>query len=142
AADHRGAGDLVVEDVRVQVEHDFLAGLRVAQYRDEVAHRAGGDEQSGFLPQPLRGQRLPLLDSGLLLQDVVTALSARHRLPHLRRGKRQRVGAEVDDVVHGDYLWARRRALARRPHSVYPSSADRRRNSSLPSVTLPSEELT
>src|SRR5262249_8457358 len=130
-ADHRRAGNLVVEDVRIEIEHDFLTGLRVAQNRDEVAHRAGAAEASGFFPQALGGHPLQALAGRILLPSVVTDLAARHGLAHLRRGTRQRVGAEVDDVVHGDSLCARSRALARRPHSVYPYSADRRRSSSL-----------
>ncbi len=119
-ADHGGAGHLVVEDVRVQVEHDFLAGARVAHHGDEVAHGAGGDEEPGRLAQALGGQRLQPLDGRVLLPDIVAHIGARHGLAHLRRGERERVGAEVDDVVHGGYRWACSRAFARRPHSVNP----------------------
>src|SRR5437867_3345194 len=100
-ADDRGAGDLVVEDVRVEVEDDFLARARVAHDGDEVAHRARRDEEAGRLAQPFGGDRLQALDRRILLPHVVPDLGAGHRLAHLDRGEGQRVGAQVDDVVHG-----------------------------------------
>ena len=58
-ADDGGAGHLVVVDVRVEVEHDFLAGLGVGHDRDEVAHGAGGHEEAGLLAQARGGQPPP-----------------------------------------------------------------------------------
>ena len=103
--------------------------------------RAGGDEEPGFLAQPLGGQRLQALDGRILLPDVVTDLGARHGLAHLRRRKRQRVGAEVDDVVHGDYLLrpSSARAGRARPNSGVAVLADRRREQlDAPPASLPS----
>src|SRR5207245_3946245 len=84
-ADHRRTGHLVVEDVRVQVENDFLAGLRMADDGEEVAHGAGRDEEPGGLPEPLGRQRLEPLDGRILLLDVVTDGCVRNALAHTGR---------------------------------------------------------
>ena len=101
AADHRAAADLGVEDVGVEVEDDFLAGLGLREHGEEVAHGAGADEERGLLAQPLGRHRLQTLDGGILVPHVVADFGAGHGLAHLRGRPRHRVGAEIDEVVHG-----------------------------------------
>src|SRR5262249_38474889 len=98
--DDRQASDLVVEHVRVVVDDDFLARPRVREHRDEVALRARRHEQSRRLAEPLGGQRLKPPHGGVLAEDVVAHLGARHGLAHLGRRLRERVRAKIDDVMH------------------------------------------
>ncbi len=119
AAEDRGARPLVVQDVRVPVEDDLLAGPGLGEDGDQVALCPRGDEEGSLLARASRGQLLEAPDGGVFLPDIVADLGAGHRLPHGRGGQSERVGAKVDDVVHG-YLVAAacRRRPARRPHSV------------------------
>ena len=49
AAQSRGAAHLVVVDVGLIPDDDLLASLAVREDRDEVAHRACGNEERGLL---------------------------------------------------------------------------------------------
>ena len=99
----------------LELKKPVICGLSMGGY---IALRAAGDEQARLLAQALGGHRLQALDRRVLLPDVVPHLGAGHRLAHLGRRERERVGAKIDDIVHGGYLWARRRWTARRPNSV------------------------
>ena len=100
-AEQRGARALVVEDVRIAVEDDLLAVARLREHGDQVALGAGGDEERRFLAREAGRQLLEALDGRVFLPHVVADLGARHGLAHGRRRQRQRVGAEIHDVVHG-----------------------------------------
>ena len=77
-------------------------------------------KSAGLLAQPLGRHRLQALDGGILVPHVVADFGAGHGLAHLGGRQGQRVGAEIDEVVHGCLdLDVRRRWAARRPHSVY-----------------------
>ena len=126
AAEHRRARHLVIEDVRVRVQDDLLAVPRVAQHRDEVALGPGGDEQRRVLARALRRHLLQAGDGGVLLPHVVAHLGARHGLSHGRGGKRQRVRAQVGDVVHGPTSWRPSGAARRRVGPIRCRSTRRR----------------
>ena len=64
---------------------------------DEVAHRAGGDEQPGLLAEQLRGALLERDDGRVVAEDVVADLGLGHGPAHLGRRLRDGVGAKVDD---------------------------------------------
>ena len=54
AGKRRRAAPFVVVHVAVLVGDDLVAGLGERAQRDLVGHRAGRDEQGGFLAQQLR----------------------------------------------------------------------------------------
>ena len=62
----------------------------------EIAHGAGGHEEAGFAAEDFGGARLQPVDRGILAVDVVADVGFGHGAPHLRRGPRDRVAAEVD----------------------------------------------
>ena len=51
AAECRGVGGLGAEDVRLLAEDDLFAAPAMGEQGNEVAHRATGDEERGFLAQ-------------------------------------------------------------------------------------------
>ena len=56
----------------------------VGHLGDEVAHRAGGDEQAGLLAEQLRGAFLEGVDRRVVAEDVVADLGVGHRAAHGR----------------------------------------------------------
>ena len=100
-AEDGGAPAFVVEDVRIPVEDDLLAVTRLGEDGNQVALGAGGDEERRLFAREARRQLLETTDGRVFLPDVVADLGARHGLAHRRRRQRQRVGAEIHDVMHG-----------------------------------------
>ena len=95
-------GRLVRERVGTVTGDDLAAARHLGHERDEVAHRAAGHEQGGFLAGQLRRALLERDDGRVVAEDVVAQLSLGHRPAHLGRGLGDGVGAQVDEVVgHG-----------------------------------------
>ena len=93
----------------------ILAARQVGQLRDQIAHRAAGDEEPRLLAQQVRGSGLELDHGGIVAEDVVTNLGLRHRPAHLGRGPGDGVGSKVDRLHGtasiGEGLWRSRRAI-------------------------------
>jgi hypothetical protein len=93
----RGADDdgvpsgLVPDDVRLGFRDDLAAALHLRHLADEVAHRAAGHEEAGFLAEELRRALLESDDRRVVAEHVVAELRIGHRAPHL--------GARVRDGV-------------------------------------------
>ena len=93
------AGLLVFDDVGAGPGDRLLAAAQVAQLRDEVAHRAAGDEEGRLLAEQLGRPLLEGVDGGVVAEDVVAELGLVHGLAHGRRGVGDGVAAEVDHSV-------------------------------------------
>ena len=74
----------------------LLAAPEVGELRDEVAHRAAGDEQPGLLAEELGGAFLEGDDGRVVAEDVVADLGLGHGVAHGVGGPRDRVAAQVD----------------------------------------------
>ena len=96
ADDHRMAGRLVDDEVVLAAGDRLLAAREVGHLGDEVAHRAAGHEQAGFLAEQLRGAFLEGVDRRVVAEDVVADLGVGHRPAHGRRRVGDGVAAEVD----------------------------------------------
>ena len=95
----RGGGRLVLADVGPGgAEH---LGPRPGQEAegDLVAHRPGRDVERRLLAHHGGGQLLQPVDRRVLAVDVVADLGVGHGPAHRRRGRRDRVGAQVDPPV-------------------------------------------
>ena len=77
-----------IDDVVLGAGDDLLAAAEVGHLRDEIAHRAAGDEQPGLLAEQLRGALLEGDDGRVVAEDVVADLGLGHRPAHRRRGPR------------------------------------------------------
>jgi hypothetical protein len=98
AAEGRGTTLLEEENVGLIADDDFGAAATVREERDEVALRAAGGEERGFLAEALGGHLLEAVDGGVFGEHVVAKLGRGHRRAHLGRGQRQRVAAQVNRV--------------------------------------------
>jgi hypothetical protein len=105
AADHRGPGRLVHEQVGVGVRDDLLAGAGADQQAEQVAHGPAGDEQRGFLAHPLRCRLLEPVHRGVVAEHIVAEWRAGHGPEHLLRGERHGVRPEVN-IAHVNSLLA------------------------------------
>src|SRR5881394_333518 len=65
----------------------------------EIAHRAGGHEQSGFAAKDLSRTFLQSIGGGVFDKNVVSDFSFRHRSPHFRGRFGYGVASEVDNSV-------------------------------------------
>jgi len=70
----------------------------MGQYGAEVAHRAAGYEQSGFLARSRGRQRLQFIHRGVFAVDVVTDGGCGHRLTHGGRRPTNGVGAKINSI--------------------------------------------
>ena len=91
---------LVHHGVRGGAGDGLVTAGKMGQERDEVAHRAAGDEQAGLLAEELRGACLQGVDRGIVAEDVVADLGGRHRAAHRVGRMGHRIGAKVD-AGHG-----------------------------------------
>jgi hypothetical protein len=80
----------------VGVGDQLFAGARVDRHSDHVPHRAARQEEGSLLAKPLSGHLLELVDHRVVTEDVIAQGRRRHRLAHLGRGHRHRIGAKVD----------------------------------------------
>ncbi len=99
AAEARGAGDLVMQHVRLASHDGLVAATAPGQQRHQVRHGAAGHENSGFLARALGGHAFEPVDRGVLAEDVVADLGLGHGPAHLGRGERHGVAAQVDDAL-------------------------------------------
>ena len=90
---------LVEIGVGARAEHRLGAARAVHEHRDQVAHRAAGDQQGGFLAHRVRRHRLEPIDGGILAVNVVAQLGARDSLAHFGRRQGDGVATEIDHVV-------------------------------------------
>jgi hypothetical protein len=97
ADDHRVAGRLVDDHVMLAAGDRLLAPAQVRHLGDEVAHRARGDEQAGFLAEQLRGSLLEGSDGRIVAEDVVADLCVGHGTAHLGGRTGDGVGAEIEE---------------------------------------------
>ena len=98
AAQRGRATRLVKIGVGARAEHRLGAARAMHQHRDQIAHRAAGDQQRGFLAHRVRRHRLEPIDGGVLAVNVVAQLGARDRLAHLGRRQGDGVAAQIDHV--------------------------------------------
>ena len=96
ATEAGGARLLDLEDVGHVADDGLVAALAVDEQRDEVRHRAGGDEERRLLVETLRRLRLQGLDRGVVAEDVVAELGVEDRFAHRRAWVGDGVAAEVD----------------------------------------------
>jgi hypothetical protein len=96
-ATQRGdAGDLALDDVRVDVEHDFGAARGEHPHGGLVRHDAARKEQRGFLAEELGDFRLELAGGRVAVALVVADFGIGHRLAHAGRGLRNGIGTQID----------------------------------------------
>ena len=74
----------------------LLAAREVGHLGDQVAHRATGHEQAGFLVEELGRPFLESVHGRVVAEHVVADLGAGHRATHGGRGVRDGVAAQVD----------------------------------------------
>src|SRR5262249_38011609 len=101
AREHGRAADLELIDVAARLAEHLVAGLRVGLDADLVRHRAGGDEQCGFLAEEVGDFLLEPVDRRIFAEDIVAQLGAHHGGTHAGGGAGDGVAAEVDQVRHG-----------------------------------------
>ncbi len=82
----------------------IAAAWHVRHLAHEVTHGPAGHEQPGFLAQQLGSASLQVYDRRVVLEDIVADRGVGHSPAHGRRGMRDGVGTEVDEVGH----WHRR----------------------------------
>jgi len=82
AGEFRRAPELPPVDVRLALQEELLAGLRVGVDRDLVGHRSGGDVQRGLGPDRLGGAALQLVDGGIVAVHVVADRGVAGGLAH------------------------------------------------------------
>ncbi len=99
ARPRRRPGELVMQHVSVRLAQRLAARQRVQQDRCLVRLRAAGEEERSLLAQQLRQPLLQSLHRRVVAQHVVTDLGLGDRLTHARRRARDRIAAQVDDVV-------------------------------------------
>src|SRR5579859_7247347 len=87
---------------------DLLARMCQAQLREQIALRAAGDEDRGFLAENLRSMRLERVDARVFAKDVVANFGRAHRLTHFGRRLGNRVAAKVEAQRRFDALCAGR----------------------------------
>ncbi len=83
--DDRVTCGLVHDHVAGRGGDDFLAAGQVRHLGHEVAHRPGGHEEAGLLPQQLGRAFLERVDGRVVAEDVVAELGGRHGAAHRRR---------------------------------------------------------
>ncbi len=93
---HRGGGVLVAQHVGALTAQHLGARHTECAQRELVGHRARRHVQRGVLAEQRGGQRLQPPDGRVLAVAVVADLGVGHRRAHLRRGRGDGVGAEVD----------------------------------------------
>ncbi len=101
ADDDRVAGGLVDDHVMLSTGDRLLAAGEVGHLGDEVAHRAAGDEQAGFLAEQVGRAFLQGVDRRVVAEDVITQLGLGHRATHRRRWMGDGVAAQVDPGHEG-----------------------------------------
>ena len=80
----------------VGVAKEFVARLAVQPHADLVAHRAGGDEQRGFLAEHAGDALFEAADGGVFAEHVVAHFGGGHGGAHAGRGAGDGIAAEVD----------------------------------------------
>ena len=98
--DTGSATELVLKDVRLVAQEDFVARPCVSHHGQQVGHRAARDEEGGFLAEELRRPAFQRDDRGVIAENVVTDFRLRHGLAHGRRRPGDGVAPEVDDGRH------------------------------------------
>src|SRR6202011_4869495 len=106
AAHDRGTGNLILEDMAVDLEDDLLSGLRVDQQGAQVTHRPARNKKRGLLPDHLRGSPLQAMYRRVFIPDVVADLGGRHRRPHRFRREREGVAAQLYGACHSAALFS------------------------------------
>ena len=91
---------LEAEDMRAVTDDSGLASLAVGQQRAQVSLGAARDEDRRFLTQHVGGIRLQLIDSRIVVIDIIADLRFSHRLAHFRRGMGNGVASQVN-IIHG-----------------------------------------
>ncbi len=91
-----GGAGLVVDDVRMNVEKNFVARCGLTAKGELVCHDAGWRKQSGFLAQKRCDALLQRVNGRIVSKDVVADFGVQHRLTHAVIRTRHRVATEID----------------------------------------------
>ena len=100
-AEELGVGALLVaDDVAIGFAEEFVAGLAVDAHAELVAHRAGGDEQSGFFAEHAGDSLFEAADGGVFAENIVANFGGGHGGAHAGGGASYGIAAEVDRRLH------------------------------------------
>jgi len=111
-AERGGGAHLEVDDVRLDVGEQLLAGADEELQADLVGHGPGRGEHGRFLAEQGGGFGFEGVHRGVLAVDVVADVGGRHGFEHARGRAGHGVGTEVDD--HDPILAARLVGFRRR----------------------------
>jgi hypothetical protein len=114
ARDGGRARRLGVVDVGGRVDHDLVAGARLRQDRDEVAHGPGRHQHAVLHAEKLGHAAAELVGGRVRTRLFVAHDGVRHRSPHAVGRSGLGVGKKVDDVCHAASV-ARPAAADNRP---------------------------
>ena len=91
---------LVANDVAIGFAEEFVAGLAVNAHAELVAHRAGGDEESGFFAEHAGDSLFEAADGGVFAENIVADFGGGHGGAHAGGGASYGIAAEVDRRLH------------------------------------------
>jgi hypothetical protein len=92
---------LVVENVALPVEDDFIPGTGDRGERDLVAHSPAGNEHRRFGAEQLANAPLELDRCRIVAEDVVADGSVGDGLAHGGHRTRNGIAAKIDHLRHG-----------------------------------------
>ena len=73
----------------------FRTAVTVGQNGCQIGHGAAGHQQGRFLPHPLGGQILQLVNGRISLKHIIPQYRVGNRLPHFICGQGRRIAAQI-----------------------------------------------